>query len=530
MKNAMLVCTILLLMGSIASAQATALSLLNPNVAPNPVVAGGRATISFELYNSYSASLSNADIQLTGSYPLLNFSPSSSYLIGTVGQGVYSAGGSYFVYNLTIPKTAPSGQYTLDVLATYQTTTTLNTASGSETETVSEQEEMPISIYVHGIPAISITATPSAVTPGGQFTLQASISNSGYGQARNITVTFLNTPNFTSIGGATTSIGLLQVSGATQATVTYLAGQSVQNGTYSIPVQLTYYSETGQKYSQTLYVSINTALNTPNVIVVPVSAVPSALYSGSNQTLTVSIENIGTGVAKNVSVSMLAGPGASVSSAVNNFFLSQLSPSQSVNEQILVTANSTTTGSGTINAAISYSLANGQGTVSKNRPITLQVVPSAQFKVVQLSSNLYPGATDVPITFSVENIGNAPAQQVQFSFQSTYPITPLSSTYYVQDLAPGASTNVTLLVSVDSQGSAANYPVTLYEQWKQPNGAVNQQYSGASAYYAAVNQTAAGPVSNSVTDLIIVVVVVIAVAAVTRRYMAQQKQRGQKRG
>jgi hypothetical protein len=92
----------------------------------------------------------------------------------------------------------------------------------------------------------------------------------------------------------------------------------------------------------------------------------------------------------------------------------------------------------------------------------------------------------VPVQLRVTNNGTSAAEQLQLSLQTTYPITPVASTAYVSDLQPGSSTNVTFLVSVDTAGVPGNYPVTLYEQWKQPNGATNQQFSGSSNYFVTV--------------------------------------------
>ena len=89
----------------LAQAQAAgSLSFANVSVSPNPVMAGGSATIRFQIYNSYNFWLYNVNLQPAGSYPLLNVSPLNSYH-GQMGPGLNPG---YFNYTITIPNTTPS--------------------------------------------------------------------------------------------------------------------------------------------------------------------------------------------------------------------------------------------------------------------------------------------------------------------------------------------------------------------------------------------------------------------------------------
>jgi hypothetical protein len=63
-----------------------AVSLANLSVSPNPIVAGGNATIKFQLYNAYESWFYGTTIQPSGSYPMFNVSPLSSNVIGQLGH------------------------------------------------------------------------------------------------------------------------------------------------------------------------------------------------------------------------------------------------------------------------------------------------------------------------------------------------------------------------------------------------------------------------------------------------------------
>jgi LPXTG-motif cell wall-anchored protein len=113
-------------------------------------------------------------------------------------------------------------------------------------------------------------------------------------------------------------------------------------------------------------------------------------------------------------------------------------------------------------------------------------MPSAQFQITGVETQAYPGATNMPVTLTIKNIGNEVAKEIQVSFQSIYPITPINSNAYIEKLLPGEEVNVTFVINVDLNGYPGNYPITIFETWKQPNGSPNQLYAGSNNYYIPV--------------------------------------------
>ncbi len=267
------------------------------------------------------------------------------------------------------------------------------------------------------------------------------------------------------------------------------------SGVYALTFTATYYALASlgvdvatSSMPLSLYVQ-----NKPAIAVVASSAQPAALYSGYNQTVQLAIENTGYGTARNVSVAISAEPGLSILSSVKTFPISNLTRGSAVSEPILVSAANA--GSATLDATITYYSSTLSQRFSSTQRINLSVAPAAQFSIsTDGSAKAEPGATDVPVRFVITNTGTSEAEQVQLSLQSSYPITPVASTAYIADLPAGASANTTFLVSIDSQGVPGNYPITVYEQWKQPNGAVNQQFSGSNNYFITVYGSSSGGV------------------------------------
>jgi hypothetical protein len=375
------------------------LSFANVSVSPNPVVAGSNVIIRFQLFNSYDSWLYGMNLQPSGSYPILNFSPQSSRHLSIIGQGLNA---TYINYTFSIPNTTPSGTYTILFTATYEALASTGEVVGTS--------NLPISFFVHNRPIIKLL--------------------------------------------------------------------------FSNPQ-------------------------------------PASLYEGYNQTVQLEVENTGYGTARNVSVSISPLQGTNLLSSVTNFFISNLTQGQAVYEPLLVSATNTT--SAGIAAEVSYYPSNYQKRISGTQVLQLALAPAAQFRIASQGTALGVGTTDVPVTLMVMNSGTSDATQVQISLETSYPITPVASTAFIPSLQAGATTNVTFLVSVDSQGVSGNYPVTMYEQWKQPNGAVNQQFSGSNNYFISISS------GGSSGTLIVVVVIIIIAAIVVYFYRMRKKQKAKQK-
>ena len=393
------------LVSGVASAQyANSVSLTNVSVLPNQVISGGNVTIRFQLYNTYNYWLYGTTLQPTGSYPLLNVSPLDSNTIGMLNPGLNP---KYYNYTIEIPNTTPSGTYTITFTATYMLYTT------QETEVASSS--MPVSFYVNGNPAITVQAS---------------------------------------------------------------------------------------------------------------NPQPSTLYTGYNQSLSLAIQNTGYGTARNVSVTVSGSRGLSILSSVRSFFISNLTRGSEQVEPILISANGTDNVYLIVNTT--YYSARLNRRFANTQRINISVAPSAQFAIDSEGQSPGIGMTDVPVNFRITNTGTSPAEELQLNLETPYPTTPIASSAYVNELEPGASTNVTFFVSIDTAGVPGNYPVTLYEQWKQPSGSINQQFTGSDNYFVAVGETSSAVSAYETYAIAIIVVLIIIVSIYRRRARGRDRKNAKK--
>lgn len=500
-----------------AFAQSDAISIANLAVYPQPVIAGQNVTIQFQLYNSYQTQLTQVNLGLYGSYPLLNQSPVDTQLLSNMPTGIYG-GVTYFFYTLHIPKNVKSGTYTLNAIAKYQTTSQSSSVTGTST--------MPISFYIQGVPNIQLTANPaSAVIPGAQFTVNINALNIGTDNATAVTMAVLNSQNFSVIGASNFALGTIQPQKSSIASAILQPNSTLIQGNATILVLLSYSTQYGQPITQRVNVPVAIYVSNPNIAVSVQSTAPASLYPGSNQTIVLNVQNTGTGTAKNITISALSTRNITVGNSASNLFIASLAAGASTTVTALITANKNANlGQYSLPVQIGYQTANYRQTTNKTTYITIKLQPSAIYNITGITSSLSSSATYAPITLHITNTGNQVAQHITFSLQTIYPIAQVNPNAYINQLAAGQSANITFYVNVDSQANLGQYPITIYEQWNQPNAA-QQIYTSSQTYYVSVvHSSALGPFEY----ILIIVLIIAAVTLYKRRMDAQHKKKAEK--
>ncbi|MCL5679737.1 MAG: COG1361 S-layer family protein [Candidatus Marsarchaeota archaeon] len=500
--------------GSIAS---TPLSLTNLYVSPNPVVAGDTVNITFQLFNSYSQPLQDVNIQLVSQNQIINVSPAYSSIESSIGTGLVGAiGYDEFNYTVHIPSTLQEGSYALYIIATYRTSVTSQTGQSVSTPM---ESEIPIYLYVYGKPDIKATAVPtSQISPGEQVSLGINVMNTGTGPATNATLTIDNSSDFSIIGTPVFNIGSLGQSVPAQVTETMFAAQNITAGTHYIKGTIAYENSMGKMLSENISMPVSVVMNKPDIVLSLVGSNPPELYAGSNQSLEVLVQNIGTGTAKNISVNFFSGPSISVGSSVDSLYINSLPAGASATKQIYVGTYGQNIKNTSIGARISYKNANYVESYSSSQDLNIYMQASALYNITGIEASLSPGATYVPVTVKLENTGNEAADSVLLTMESVYPLSMVSSTYYVNSIAPNQTVNATFYVSVDSNGLPGDYPFTLYEQWKQPNSPQSQEFAGTTQYFVNVGRSSStGYTGDAVAAIILIVVAVVAIRIMRKR-------------
>ena len=505
-----------------------ALSVSNVAISPTPVVAGSNVTLSFSLFNSYSQELTNVNIGLESSSELINVSPSKSYLVDSIGTGIYGGIGSNpFIYKLHIPKTLISGIYTIDVVANYETTT-----SGSSVN-LPGSSIIPITVYIYGKPDLNFNVQQqSNIIPGSTLDANLIATNTGTATARNITVTIKNTNDFSVIGQNEYTFGDTAPSATQQIPLDLLVNSNITSGTHNITLYVSYIGSVSN-FTGTVNVPVDVALGVPHIVTSIVNAQPEQIYSGGNQTLTINIQNTGSGIARDLIATFMSSNTISVSGSASTFYIGMLQPGSSVNENLYITANGNSSeNSSFIPVEFNYTSANYANATSIKRNISINIAKSAVFQITNVTDNSYPGNAYGPIVLRIKNTGNEAATQISISLQSIYPLSPVAGNAYISQLNPGEITNVTFYISTDQNGNPGEYPITIYEQWKQNNGAPNQVFYGSNNYYATVfasaGQSSSTNNNGGGTNYIVYAIIIVIVVVFVYRYRGRIIKRQQK--
>ncbi len=500
-----------------------ALSLSDIGISGQPIIAGSNITITFQLFNSYSQELTNVNLYLNAPGKIVNISPSSTYLISAIGEGLY--GGSnfdHFIYKFHIPSTLTPGTYTIYVNATYQST------QASTQENTVGFSSMPISFYVYGVPNITVSGESINILPDAQQQIPLEVSNIGTGDATNITIKLMNSSILTGLGSNEYSFGSMSSGSSDNINFLVQTNVNITNSTYPLKLQVNYTNSIGQRKSEIISLPVSVVVNSPNIVASIYSSNPQQVFAGSNQTLNINFQNIGLGEAKNVTILFLHSNSVSIGNP-SYFFIPSIAQEgalgSSANRTIFVQITNESATEYTLQAVVNYSSSNYKARLTKVYNLNVSLEPKAVFQVTGVSDSIKPGQSYAPLTLQVVNTGNEAAQHVSFTLETIYPISTIDPNQYSAQLAPGQSENITFYVSADTNGNPGNYPITLYEQWTQGNLPQNQQLSGSNNYYISLSspQSAVQSISQNKSIIYALAVLVIICIIALRFYSGRRK-------
>ncbi len=482
------------------------LSITNLGVLPKTAIAGSNITVTFQLFNGYYQELTNVNVWLTSSSPILNVSPSHTYLINAIGSGLYGGiGYNTFEYTFHLPGSLTTGLYTINVVANYEVTV-------NGTLHVPGESIMPISIYVYGRPKLGINAVlQGSMVPGQALPAELQISNIGTGNARNITLSVNGNDGIDVIGQTTFNVSALPAGQEQAVSAILYLDSNISAGVHSVTVNASYVSDTGN-YQQSITIPIKVVIEKPDVVASIASAEPQMLTYGYNQTLGIAVQNIGSGAAKNISIGIEGSNTIEVMGSASNFVISALPAGQEAVENVLISAINASN-YGYVYANITYYSANYANKTTYRQAIPVKMQNAGKIKIINATSAIYPGIGYGPITFEIKNTGNEAIKQCVLSLQAIYPVSPVDGSAYLNELLPNQTANVTFYVSVDPNGKAGAYPVTLYEQWKQGNLPDSQMLSSSNNYGINVENEASNNAYILYAAAIIIIVAIAAVAA-----------------
>lgn len=418
------------------------------------VVSGGETNLplTIVLINTGNVIVSNATVILRSEYPVKFQSSSISVGYLPIGQPV-----EVTTYASIYPNVS-EGVYVVPIIVEYFN---------------GVKQTVNMTIPVNGYTNFSVStvwgslSSPITVSAGEtQVPLTFIVRNLGDVNALNVSLSF-NSEYPISFTQKSGYIGIVPAGGYNYVTVNVNVYPNATPGIYYIPVTLHYFQTKETTYAEIVIYSPNITLNA--------FTIPPQLFPGYYDVeVKAIIINYGSSLANNVTVS-LSSPFPIVSQ--NQFTLGALPQGAPSNISFLINIpNTTSPGYYYINFTVKYD--GGKYT----KPIKIEVYPKANLQIVGVYySTLNSGASNVPITITIKNVGNATAKNVKAILGSNNVIYPYvsssnplmaltASEVFLGDIPPGQEVNITYDIEVSSGASSGNYTLPITLIWNQTGG------------------------------------------------------------
>jgi uncharacterized repeat protein (TIGR01451 family) len=412
--------------------------------------------------------------------------PTVSCALGTLPVGA----GPVITINTTASATLASG-------STLSNTATISSATLDQSPS-DNSSAVSTSIVNKADVQVTKTVSPTAPVPGSPVTYTITVTNAGPSIARTVQLSDTLPTGFTATGmspsvGTCTlatkscALGDVAVGAGSAATVT-VTGSFVASATGSVTNSATASSATPDSAAGNNTGAVISTLAPSADLKVTKAASPTAAVAGSPLTYTITVENLGPSVAKNVNLTETLPSGFTATSLSSTAGTCVLAGACALGDlavgtttiTVVGTVDASYTGSTLVNSAnASSSVTNDPSTLNNSANVTTTVNKSADLELVK--SSVTPSLTvgqPVTYTLTVTNHGPADAQTVSISDPvpagvtfTTYPGCTLASnivTCAPGTLASGASQTFTLTGSVSSAVSSIANTATVTSTTPDP--------------------------------------------------------------
>jgi len=313
--------------------------------------------------------------------------------------------------------------------------------------------------------SISATTTPSTIEPGQTANLILTISNIGTSTAQNAKLTFNPNPYITP---ANTLLDLQSIpnGNSIQVTVPITVSSAIKEGTTALQFTINYNDAADpsgvktQQNSVTISVTKRTLLEVNKVVYDE-----EVIQPGDNVNMNIELKNVGSGVIKDLSVSIYSADIPFVPVEASNRFLNDLGPGSMKNAtfNIIISKDAKTVAYSIPVTLTYYDEFNSLHTDTRYIGLKISGVP--EFVVsVEKAENMYAGNSG-KLSISISNRGTATAQFLTAKFDSNLDVTPKE--YYVGNLDPDDSSTISLDVDL-SRMPAGKYPLNMTLMFKDP--------------------------------------------------------------
>ncbi len=337
-----------------------------------------------------------------------------------------------------------------------------------------------VGVYVASLLPAPLTVSllsSASLTPASVNNATVVISNTGAQPLYQLQVGVTVPPSVSLLRQLPITIANLNGNSSIQISVPIYVSAVLSGSPVTVPISITYTEASGGTGStiQNLgfYVPISNLVSSPSIGLSGYSYNPALIFPGTIvATLQVVIFNSGTTPASNLNVTLIS---SNPVYPITNGSFTQTVGSLPVGQSYPFTftlgiLNSTEPLNSTLGLSVRSS-----GITPEEFTIPFVEQPKADFQVVSVSAPTIAfgdGADQIVVT--LRNIGDAAAQATVFTMQPSYVFEPSTQGSFTTSVAagggtipPGTSTNLTVVIQVNSNMQSGSYPLIFEASWTE---------------------------------------------------------------
>lgn len=362
---------------------------------------------------------------------------------------------------------------------------------------------------VVGQPELDLSVQDNRIAPGERTTLRIAVTNDGtlrrggpaaleqqIKTARGVTVDIredrIDAP--ISVKSGTVTLGSLPDGAVGSAAFRLETGDSLQPGTYEIPVELTYSYTRSADFTESLsppgytdvsYVDSFRRVTTTVTVVVDeeprFEVTPTdgnAVVAGDTGTLAFDLENVGSETAHDATVSLSARTGdlffgqPAQPRQSRSVYVDELAPGDSHRVRVQVGATTgISPGSYPIAVDVGYETPNGVPGTSETLSTGVRVEPERTFDVRNLRTESFRvDEGEATVRATVVNTGESPANNVVVRTQGPSPLQVTGPEAAVGDLGPGESAEMQFTFAVPADAEPGSLSLGFAVEYENRDG------------------------------------------------------------
>jgi hypothetical protein len=362
---------------------------------------------------------------------------------------------------------------------------------------------------VFGQPELSVSAQDNRLAPGERTTLGLTVSNDGrltrggpaaleqrIKTARGVSVTVLDERIDAPIDVVSGSVTLGSLPDGAVATAPFQleTGDSLEPGTYEIPVELTYSYTRSADYDRSRsppgYTDVNYADSfrrevvtvelvverEPRFEVVPGNSTP--IVAGDTGTLAFSLRNVGSETARKATVSLSTRSSDVFFGAPSqprqsqSVYVAELDPGESHPVRVQVGASSSLSpGSYPVGVDVAYETPDGLRGSSETLSTGVTVEPERSFDVRNLQTTSFRvDENEATVRATIVNTGQTTARNVVVRTQGPQPLQATGPEAAVGDLGPGDAAEMQFTFAVPADAEPGSLSLSFAVEYENPDG------------------------------------------------------------